>query len=133
MDWLRPHTLNLYEYCANDPVNNRDPTGFADEQNTDQIIQPVDLMNMTEEEQYAFWEDYYKALQAGGEFVVEIVADTYGDAFELVTGTTITGDPGNRGMATVAIMVPFASSAGVGNLVEVAMMLGERAPLKAQL
>ncbi len=29
-DWLRPHTLNLYEYCSNDPVNAWDPTGFAD-------------------------------------------------------------------------------------------------------
>jgi fermentation-respiration switch protein FrsA (DUF1100 family) len=27
-DWLRPHTLNLYEYTANDPVNMWDPDGF---------------------------------------------------------------------------------------------------------
>ncbi|PIE01341.1 MAG: hypothetical protein CSA81_12215 [Acidobacteria bacterium] len=26
-DWLRPHALNLYEHCANDPVNAWDPTG----------------------------------------------------------------------------------------------------------
>ncbi len=28
-DWLRPHTLNLYEYSFNDPVNNWDPNGFG--------------------------------------------------------------------------------------------------------
>ncbi len=27
---MKPHTLNLYEYCANDPVNASDPIGFAD-------------------------------------------------------------------------------------------------------
>jgi len=27
-DWLRPHTLNLYEYVGNDPVNMWDPTGY---------------------------------------------------------------------------------------------------------
>lgn len=27
-DWTRPHTLNLYEYCANDPVNAWDPDGY---------------------------------------------------------------------------------------------------------
>ena len=28
-DWLRPHTLNLYEYVGNDPVNMWDPMGFS--------------------------------------------------------------------------------------------------------
>ncbi len=31
-DWLRPHTLNLYEYVGNDPLNAWDPTGFGADQ-----------------------------------------------------------------------------------------------------
>jgi len=27
-NWLRPHTLNLYEYVGNDPINAWDPTGL---------------------------------------------------------------------------------------------------------
>ncbi len=121
-DWLRPHTLNLYEYCANDPVNNWDPNGLEWNNESGSIFLTIFETYEDNPEKLAQVESaFIKGQKEAGKIAVEMAADTYGDAFELVTGTTITGDPGNRGMAAAAIVVPFASSTtlkGVGNLVE---------------
>ena len=36
-DWTRPHSLNLYQYCKNDPVNGWEPDGLLSDLITDEI------------------------------------------------------------------------------------------------
>lgn len=45
-DWLRPHTLNLYEYVGNDPVNKWDPTGLfeLDEKTAEKYPKTANLL-----------------------------------------------------------------------------------------
>ena len=48
--------------------------------------------------------------------VLEFVADTPGDAFELLTGKTVTGREGSRGAAGLALVIPGLSAAAVKKL-----------------
>ncbi len=43
-NWLLPHTINLYEYVGNDPINYWDPSGFGDQpfrEGIDKEISPI--------------------------------------------------------------------------------------------
>jgi len=48
-DWLRPNTINLYEFAGNDPVNSYDPSGLGtvfvggagDKKNTESYANPI--------------------------------------------------------------------------------------------
>ena len=55
-----------------------------------------------------------------GRTAVEVAADTGGDAFEVVTGHTVTGREGDRGAAAVALAVPGVPSSAVKAVKEVA-------------
>ncbi|MCB0753140.1 MAG: RHS repeat-associated core domain-containing protein, partial [Ignavibacteriae bacterium] len=87
-----------YSYVGNDPVNLVDPDGA-------QAYKPIGISippGMNKQLDY-YKESIYKTF-------VEIAADTYGDAFELITGYTITGDKGDRLYALAALVIPGISS-----------------------
>ncbi|PIE03016.1 MAG: hypothetical protein CSA81_04720 [Acidobacteria bacterium] len=72
---MRPHTLNLYEYCANDPVNVWGPTGeqYAyDEEKEQRYIEYKDDEGETNRhyltaEQSAKWNDWIQGKKTIGE------------------------------------------------------------------
>lgn len=119
--------VNPYSYVGNSPLSASDPTG-SEGMNIqirvwhNQILEhPQGTPERLRAEQRVMEEAYWKAWGAKTAvfFWVEVAADTYGDAFALVTGYTITGEETPRLYSAAAIVIPFVGVAIVSKIVKV--------------
>jgi hypothetical protein len=101
-----------YVYVGGDPVNLVDPDGrqsCGSCVRADQDNRAVLQGEMSPEEHRARREARGQGLRYG----LEMLADTGGDLFELVTGRTVTGREGSRGSAIIALALPGVTSSAI--------------------
>ncbi|MBN2423476.1 MAG: RHS repeat-associated core domain-containing protein [Calditrichaceae bacterium] len=103
--------MTPYHYTHNNPINRIDPDG----KNDPWAMAIANRYRMAEEGtmSYETLEAVTEGETEAARTIIEVGADTYGDACEVATGYTITGQEGSRATAAVALAVPFVSSAVV--------------------
>lgn len=101
-----------------DPVNLIDPDGRQATSVTIAIEQDNRAV-LRGEMSHAEHRARREARAEGARMGIEMLADTAGDLFELVTGYTVTLDEGNRGAAAAALGLPGVGSRALKSLTHI--------------
>ena len=132
-DWLSPHTINLYEYVSNDPINAWDPTGFGDDdfwkRLGDNILQSgafalgtanalfADNVGVTPSNVGAMRAEYRQSAAMGQAFghILAAIQATY----EITSGITGLGGSGLVTIGSVGTATPVTAPVAIGSTLAV--------------